>query len=94
MKTKKNINENINILETKWTPAPGGRDFIDKCQERIYVIHLEIAAQGAFFRNLSNCDFSHEELYGLSLMFIRISKRLKKIHDQLGHIAVDSERQD
>lgn len=93
MKTKKNIDENIDILGDKWILAPGGREAVDKCQQQVYALHLEIAAQGAFFRNLNNCDFSLDELYGVSLTLIRISKRLGKIHDLLGRVTVESKKQ-
>lgn len=87
MKTKKNINENIDILGAKWILAPGGRDAVDKCQERIWDLHIELAGYGALFRNLNNCDFSVDELYGVSLVLMRVSKRLGKIHELLGRVS-------
>lgn len=93
MKTKKNINQNIDILGSKWILAPGGRDAVDKSQERIWDLHIELAGYGALFRNLNNCDFSVDELYGVSLVLMRVSKRLGKIHELLGRATVETEKQ-
>lgn len=89
MKTKKNINENIDITGTKWELAPGGRDQIEKCQERLWELHIEMAGYGALFRNITNTDFSAEELYGVSLVLMRVSKRLGLIHDMIGKATKD-----
>lgn len=94
MKTKKNITENIDILGSKWILAPGGRDAVDKSQERIWDLHIELAGYGALFRNLNNCDFSVDELYGVSLVLMRVSKRLGKIHELLGRATVELKNQD
>lgn len=92
MKTKKKINENIDILGAKWALAPGGRDLVDKCQERVSDLHIEIAGYGALFRNLNSCDFSVDELYGISLVLMRVSKRLGRIHDLLGRITIETNK--
>lgn len=89
MKTKKNINENIDILGAKWILAPGGRDAVDKSQERIWDLRIELTSIGALFRNLNNCDFSVDELYGMSLLLMRVSKRLGKIHELLGRATIE-----
>lgn len=93
MKIKKNINENIDILGAKWILAPGGRDAVDKSQERIWDLQIELAGYGALFRNLNNCDFSVDELYGVSLVLMRVSKRLGKIHELLGRATVETKNQ-
>jgi hypothetical protein len=89
MKTKKNINENIDITGAKWELAPGGHDQLDKCQERLWELHIEMAGYGALFRNLTNTDFSVDELYGVSLVLMRVSKRLGIIHDMIGKATRD-----
>ena len=89
MRGKKNLAENIDFSGDKWKLAPGGRDIVDKCQQRVYHLHIELSGYGALFRNLNNCDFSVEELYGVSLVLMRISKRLGKISDLLGQVTVE-----
>ncbi len=89
MRGKKNLTENIDFLGDKWKLAPGGRDIVDKCQQRVYNLHIELSGYGALFRNLNNCDFSVDELYGVSLVLMRISKRLRKISDLLGKATTD-----
>ena len=93
MKTKKNLNENIDILGTKWILAPGGREAVDKSQERIWHLHIELAGYSALFRNLNSYDFNANELYGVSLVLMRISKRLRKIHELLDRATVETKNQ-
>ena len=89
MRGKKNSTENIDILGDKWKLAPGGKDIVDKCQERVWDLHVELSGYGALFRNLNNCDFSVDELYGVSLVLMRTSKRLGNISDLLGRTTTD-----
>ncbi len=83
MRTKKKVNETIDTLGTKWTLPPGAENFVNECQNYIWEIHIEIAGYAALFRNLNSCDFSASELYGVSLLLMRISKRLGRIHEFL-----------
>lgn len=80
---KQNQKENRDIFGTKWDLAPGGKAVIDECQSRIFKIHLELSGYSALFRNLNNCEFKTEELYGMSLLLERMSRRLEKISDLL-----------
>lgn len=89
MRGKKNITENIDFSGSKWKLAPGGKEIVDKCQERVWHLHIELSGYGALFRNLNNCDFSVDELYGVSLVLMRVSKRLGKISDLLGKVTTD-----
>lgn len=93
MRKINNIHENIDILGVKWTLAPGGRDMIEKSRERIWDLHIELAGYGALFRNINNCDFSVDEMYGVSLVLMQVSKRLVRVHDLLGHATIEAKKQ-
>ena len=89
MRDKTNLTENIDLLGHRWKLAPAGRDSLDRSQKRVYHLHIELAGYGALFRNLSNCDFSVKELYGVSLVLMGVSKRLGQISDLLERVTVE-----
>ncbi len=83
VKIKKNLNENIDTLGTEWKYAHHGQNFLNKYQNHIWDLHIELAGYAALFRNLNNCDFSPNELYGISLTLMKASRRLGRIHESL-----------
>ncbi len=83
MKGKLNEKENLDYFGHKWILAPGGKELVEKCKDGLNEIHYELAAYSALFRNLGNCEFKTEELYGVALSIERMSKTIGELSDSL-----------
>ncbi len=89
---KENKSENIDLSGGNWNLAPEGKSAIYKCQSRIWEIHVELSGYGALFRNLNNSEFTTQELYGVSLLLERMSRRLSKISDMLAKTTAEEKK--
>lgn len=82
--------ENKDYFGKRWILAPGGRKIVDTSQARVWELHSEINAIGAFFRNMQSSDMSPEEFYGISLCLLRMGRRLEKISESLAKAIKES----
>lgn len=58
-------------------------DVVGKNERRVWELSAELSALAALFRNMEKSDINADEFYGLSLSLGRMSKRLKRVSEEL-----------
>lgn len=92
--SKENESENLDFFGNRWRLAPGGKKRVDTSQTRVWELHVELNGFGALFRNMTNCELTADELYGVSMSLQRMGKRLSRISDELSRALVEVKPED
>lgn len=93
MKDKEHLKRtNTDILGNRWLLAPGGRDRLDKCVNRLWDLRTELTSYGILFRHLGNdCAMEGDDLYGIGVSLERTARRITKISNQLSKVMVSED---